>query len=198
VAARSIGWPAGFWLTVCAGLAAVVAYQLFNSFPLAPTVTAAPPGAPALEVADRPALPRSPREDAVQEIVARPLLSADRRPYVPPPASVEAAAPAPTHPSLPLELAGTFLTASHQAALVLVSGGAPEWLRKGQQIDGWRIEVIEQDRVQLRKGDQEQVLRLRDDITVLKTAGPRAANPENRARREITGETADEGDEAEE
>jgi hypothetical protein len=42
------------------------------------------------------------------------------------------------------------------------------------------------------------VLRLRDDITVLKTAGPRAANPENRARREITGETADEGDEAEE
>jgi hypothetical protein len=52
---RSIGWSAGLWLSVCAGLALVVAYQLFTSFPLAPTVTA---------------LPRPPDHAAVDQIAA--------------------------------------------------------------------------------------------------------------------------------
>jgi hypothetical protein len=170
---RSLGWPAGFWLAACAGLAAIVAYQLSSSFPLAPTVTAAPPGAPALDLAERPALPRSPTGDAVDQIAARPLFSESRRPYAAPPAPVEEAAQ-PTQPSLPLELAGTFLTGTDQAALLLVSGGAPTWLRKGQLIEGWQIEAIEQDRVQLRKGERQQVLQLREDIAVLKTARPAA------------------------
>jgi hypothetical protein len=170
VARRSLGWPA-FWLTVCAGLAAIVAYELTNGLPLAPTVTAAPPGAPPLEVAARPALPRAPAEDAVGQIAARPLFADTRRPYQPPPEPVAEAPPEPVQPGLPLELAGTYLAGSDRAAL-LVAGGTPEWLRKGQLIDGWRIEDIAQDQVQLRKGSRQQVLRLRDDL-----AAPQATRP---------------------
>jgi hypothetical protein len=36
-------------------------------------------------------------------------------------------------------------------------------------MEGWRIEAIEQDRVQLRKDRQQQVLQLRADIPVSKT-----------------------------
>lgn len=168
---RSLGWPA-FWLMVCAGLAAIVAWQLTNGLPLAPTVTAAPPVAPPLAVGERPPPPRPPAEAAVGQIAARPLFSDTRRPYQPPPEPVAQAAPERAQPALPLELAGTFLTATDQAALLLVSGGSPAWLRKGELIDGWRIEDIAQDRVQLRKGDRQQVLLLREDIAVLKAARP--------------------------
>lgn len=169
MAGRSLGWSAGFWLTLCAGLAIAVAYQLVNSFPLAPTVTAAPPNAAPLELAERPPLPRVPGDDAIADIAARPLFSESRRPYEPPPEPVEEIVPEPPRPSVPLELAGTFLTSTDQAALLQVSGGTPEWLRQGQLIDGWRIERIEQHQVSLRKADQEQVLRLREDIAVLKS-----------------------------
>jgi hypothetical protein len=171
LARPSIGWTAGAWLTICAALAAVVAYQLVNSFPLAPTVTAAPPSAPLVELAERPAPPRSPGDDAVEAIAARPLFSADRRPYVPPPTPVEPTV-VEVEKSLPLELAGTFLTATDQAALILVAGKPSEWLRSGQSIEGWKIGTIEEDRVQLLKGEQERELRLRDD-----TAGPERRSP---------------------
>lgn len=170
---RSLGWPA-LWLTVCAGLAAIVAWQLTNGLPLAPTVTAAPPAAPPLEVAERPAAPRPPAAAAVEQIAARPLFSDTRRPYQPPAEPVAEAAPEPDQPALALELAGTYLTGADQAALLLLAGKSPAWLRKGQLIDGWRIEAIAQDQVQLRKGNRQQVLRLRADLAVLKTARPRA------------------------
>jgi hypothetical protein len=176
VATRSVGWSAGFWVMTCAGLAAVVAYQLFYSFPLAPTVTAAPPAAPMLEPAVGPAEPRLPGDDAVDEIAARPLFSAGRQPYVAPEPSAEEA-PAPDRPALPLELAGTFLSGADRAALVQVSGKPPEWLRPGDLIDGWRIEEIKQDQVQLIKGNQEQVLLLRADLAVEPRRRPAPARP---------------------
>jgi hypothetical protein len=169
---RSIGWPAGFWLAVCAGLAGVVAYQLSSSLPLAPAVTAAPPGAPVLDLAERPAPPRAPDAGAVELIAARPLFSAGRRPYVAPPAPVAEVAPEPARPALSLELAGTFLTDTDQAALLLVAGGSPAWLRPGQLIEGWRIEAIKQDRVALSKDGLQQVLELRADIAVPTTTPP--------------------------
>lgn len=176
MARRSTGWSAGFWLMICAGLAAVVAYQLFYSFPLAPTVTAAPPAAPMLEPAVRPAEPRLPAEDAVEEIAARPLFSADRQPYVPPAPSAQEA-PAPDRRALPLELAGIFLSGADRAALVQASGQPPEWLRPGDLIDGWRIEEIKQDQVQLIKGNQEKVLLLRADLEVEPRRRPAPARP---------------------
>jgi hypothetical protein len=115
---------AGFWLTVCAGLAMVVTYQLATGFPSAPTVTAAPPGAPLLDPVERPAPPRPPAADAVEQITARPLFFEGRRRYVPLSAPAEETAEL-TQPSLPLELAGTFLTDTDQAALLLVAGGSP-------------------------------------------------------------------------
>jgi hypothetical protein len=169
VARRSIGWLAGFWLAVCAGLAVIVAYQLSRSFPLAPTVTAAPPGAPVLDLPAQPALPRSPDAEAPELIAARPLFSANRRPYVAPPALPAAVEPEPGRPVLPIELAGTFMTDTDQAALLLVAGGSPAWLRRGQLIDGWRIEAIEQDRVQLSKAGQQRILELRADGAVPRT-----------------------------
>jgi hypothetical protein len=189
-----------FWLAVCAGLAVAVAYQLSSSFPLARTVTAAPPGAAILGLAERPALPRPPDDEAQGLIAARPLFSESRRPHAPSPVPAAEAAREPSQPSLPRELAGTFLTATDQAALLLVAGESPAWLRKGQLIGGWRIEAIEQDRVQLSKGDQQQVLQLREDIAVLKTTRPAAGRQPARddaTPREPAREPADQ-DEAEE
>jgi hypothetical protein len=182
VARRSIDWSAGFWFVVCVGLAAIVVYQLFHSFPLAPTVTAAPPAAPILERVATPPEPRIPRDDAVDKIAARPLFSAERRPYVaaPPPRATQTA-PAPDQPALPLELAGTYLSGANSAALLQVSGRAPEWLRPGDLIEGWRIDEIKQDQVQLRKGDQEQVLMLRADLAVEPRRRPVSARPEHQA-----------------
>jgi Type II secretion system protein C len=187
---RSIGWSAGFWGMTCAGLAAVVAYQLFYSFPLAPTVTAAPPAAPMVEPAAGPAEPRLPGDDAVDEIAARPLFSEGRQPYVAPAASAEEPTSAPARPALPLELAGTYLSGADRAALVQVAGRAPEWLRLGELIDGWRIEVIQQDQVRLRKGDQEQILLLRADLAVEPQRRPVPPRPERQASDEPA--TADE------
>jgi hypothetical protein len=167
---RLIAWPAGFWLTVSAGLAVVVAYQLSHGFPPAPTVIAAPSGAPPLDPAKRPTTPpRLPAADAVEQITARPLFSERRRPFVPVAAPAEETAEL-TQSSVPLELAGTFLTDTDRAALLLVAGGPPAWLRRGQLIEGWRIEAIEQDRVQLSKDKQQQILPLRADIAVPRTA----------------------------
>lgn len=191
MAGRSIGWPVGFWLAVCAGLALIVAHQLTTSFPLAPTVTAAPSSAPALKLAERPPPPRLPDADAVDEIAARPLFSESRRPYEPPAIPTEAA-PEPSRPSLPLELAGIFLTETDQAALIMVSGEAPEWLRPGELIDGWRIEAIEQKQVRLRKGARDQVLHLREDIAVVRPGGLSTARQAHRERSE---ESVDEEDE---
>jgi hypothetical protein len=164
-------------------LAAIVVYQLFRSFPLAPIVTAAPPAAPILEQVAALPQPRVPRDDAVEEITARPLFSAERRPYVaPPPRPANPAAPA-----LPLELAGTYLSRTDSAALIQVSGRAPEWLRPGDLIDGWRIDEVKQDQVQLRKGDQEQVLLLRADLAVEPRPGPVPAGPGHQADDEPEG-----------
>lgn len=195
MARGSIGWPVGLWLTVCAGLAAVVAYQLSSSFPLAPTVTAAPPGAPALDLAARPAPPRAPAEASLDLIAARPLFSEDRRPYVPPPEPVEAAPSLPSERALPLELAGTYLTGTDQAALLLVAGEAPTWLRKGDRIEGWQVETIAQDRVELRKDDRQQVLLLRNDRSApAARRTPRQAAREEPVAPPPTSET--DGDEA--
>jgi len=162
---RSISWSAGFWLMTCAGLAAIVAWQLFYSFPLTPPVTAAPPAALLLEPAAGPVELRLPGDDAIDEIAARPVFSADRLPYVAPAPSVEVG-PAPNQPALPLELAGIYLSGAGRAALMQVSGETPEWLRPGDLIDGWRIAEIKQDQVQLTKGDEERVLLLRADLGV--------------------------------
>jgi hypothetical protein len=191
VARRLIDWSAGFWFVVCVGLAAIVVYQLFHSFPLAPTVTAAPPAAPILERVATPPEPRIPRDDAVDNIAARPLFSAERRPYVaPPPPRARQAAPAPDQAALPFELAGTYLSGADSAALVQASGRAPEWLRPGDLIEGWRIDQIKQDQVQLRKGDQEQVLLLRADLAVEPRRRPVPARPAQQADDEP--ESADE------
>jgi Type II secretion system protein C len=161
-----------FWLAACAALAMVVAYQLSSGLSLAPTVTAAPPGASALDLAEPPALPLPPDDSAVRQIAARPLFSETRQPYVAPPEPVEEALPEPRRASSTLELAGTYLTETDQAALLQVAGGTPAWLRKGQAIEGWQVEVIAHDRVELRKNGQQQVLQLRDDLAVLKASRP--------------------------
>ena len=166
------------WLTVCAGLAAVIAYQLSGGFQLAPTVTAAPPGASALGLAGRPALPRPPDEQTLEVIAARPLFSEDRRPYVAPEGPDEAPAPHTPESVLQVELAGTYLAGPDQAALLAVAGGAPAWLRKGDQVEGWQIGTIAQDSVELSKDGRHQVVRLREDIAAPATARPARDDPD--------------------
>ena len=192
MAGRSVDFPTGMLLAVCVGLGAVVAFQLSSSSLLAPTeVTAAPPNAASLEPAAGPIEPPMPDEAGVDEIAARPLFSESRRPYVAPPAPVKAE-PVDTGPSAPLELAGTFLSGNDKAALILITGQQPTWLRKGQKIDGWEVEVIEDHQVQLRKGEQEQVVQLREDAEVIVKRRPRG-----RDRKDDAQEAAEARDSAE-
>jgi hypothetical protein len=65
-------------------------------------------------------------------------------------------APAP----LAATLIGVTITGEERAALV-AAGGPPRWLRIGQELDGWRVLSIEPDRVHMRRGDEEALLRLR-------------------------------------
>jgi hypothetical protein len=77
-----------------------------------------------------------------------------------------------------------------------VSGGSPTWLRKGQLIEGWQIEAIGQDRVELRKDGRQQVLQLREDIAVLKTNRPagRQAGRDDATSRALASEPVEEDD----
>jgi hypothetical protein len=87
------------------------------------------------------------------ETLARPIFRADRKPFVaavepPPPAIEEAAeAPAPATQSQPpqgLKLVGVMRDGDGQNRAFVRSAQTPaaNWLRVGDEIDGWRLSAI--------------------------------------------------------
>lgn len=172
---RSIPWATGLLLLSCAGLGAVVAYELTGGLPIAPEVTAAAAPTSGIEWNHEPIVFEAPRRREFAEITARPLFSADRRPFEPPvEAGPEADAPV---AAVPLELVGVVMTDQQRAALIQpVGSNDSSWVREGEQAEGWHIEKIEQDRVHLRSGESVEVVELRPD-----TAVPPEARPKRRS-----------------
>jgi hypothetical protein len=153
----------GLLLLACAGLGAVVAFELAGELRLAPEVTAAAPDAPAVPEPE-PVDYMPPPPDAFAEIARRPLFSESRRPYVGPVVEVPELAPEPEPVVEPLsaELRGVLMTGRQQAALVRIDGADPAiWLHVGQSIEGWVLEAVERQQVTLRSGDRVEVLELR-------------------------------------
>jgi hypothetical protein len=192
---RAARWTTAALAVLCAGLGAAVAVELTGGLPLAPEVTAAPPTAPPLDWSREPVEFEPPSRDELEVIAERPLFSPSRRPFVA--AAVEPAA-APVRSLPPLQLIGVLLTEQQRTALVQAVGeGDPTWVREGHKLQGWQVEKIEQDRVQVRAGDRLETVELRPD-----TAVPPKPRPKRRQAEEKQAEASDEeagasGEEAE-
>jgi hypothetical protein len=169
-------WTTAALGMLCAGLGAVVVFELTGGLPLAPEVTAAPPTAPEVDWTREPIEFEPPSRDELEEIAARPLFSPSRRPFV---AVEEEEAPAPVESLPPVELVGVLMTEQQRGALVKAAGeGEATWVREGNRIQGWEVERIEDSRVQLRAGDRLETVELRPD-----TAVPAKPRPERRRAR---------------
>jgi hypothetical protein len=167
---RAKHWATGIWLLVCTGLAGIIVLEL--SSPIAPQVTAAPPGAPLPEFAPPDPFDPPPRH-LFAEIAARPLFSATRRPFVPEPGAAEN----PQDANIAIELVGTLLTEQGRAALLQPQGQNARWVLAGEQIAGWQVVTIERDQVRLRLDDEAKTLELRTDLV---QPAPRRGKAERR------------------
>ncbi|MGH6942672.1 MAG: type II secretion system protein N [Geminicoccaceae bacterium] len=178
-------WSASVWFLVCAGLGGVIGLEFSESLPLAPQVTAGPPGAPRPQFAPDPLTFKPPPRSAFDEIAARPLFSESRRPFVSP--KPEAAADPPATDQR-IELVGTLLTGKTRAALLQPEGQDARWLREGEQVAGWQVERIEADRIMLGDGKETKTLELRADL-----AGPAKPEKTSAERRRNRKTAHDEG-----
>jgi hypothetical protein len=170
---RSTRWGTGIWFLLCTGLAGGVALELL--LPLAPQVTAARPAAPLPEFAPEPGAFEPPPRHVFAEIVARPLFSASRRPFVESDGAGEAA----PGESGPIELVGTLLTEKGGAALLQPQGQNARWLHAGDTIAGWQVETIQRDQVNLHLDGEPKTLELRADLDQ-----PAPKKPERRRAKE--------------
>lgn len=97
-------------------------------------------------------------------ILAQPLFSKSRRPYVPPaPAQPVAKAITPMAPPADpgLILGGIMITGEDKAAYVFTRTDAKgTWLREGQSIGGWQVEAIEATGARLQSSGRSLHLQL--------------------------------------
>lgn len=201
---RSAAWATALLVPVCAGLGAIVVFELTGGLPIAPQVTAASPPSLAIDWSHEPTVFEPPAREELDIIAARPLFSPSRKPFVAPQAG-EAAPEAPA-PLPPLELIGVLLTDIQQTALLRpLNGGKATWARENDAVAGWRIERIERSRVHLRAGDRLEVVELRSDTAVPADARPKRRKARRagsldaeRAPEPDKGETEAEADEIEE
>jgi hypothetical protein len=170
---RAARWTTAALGMFCAGLGAIVVFELTGGLSLAPEVTAAPPPAPPVDWTREPIEFDPPSRHELEEIAARPLFSPSRRPFV---AVEEEAPPAPVESLPPVELIGVLMTEQQRGALMQAAGeGEASWVREGNKIQGWDVEKIEDSRVRLRAGHRLETVELRPD-----TAVPAKPRPERR------------------
>ena len=112
--------------------------------------------------------------DASSELLAvitdRPLFSRTRRPFKPVPSASPSQIPVPQKSDLPspeaspaqnLVLRGVFLNDKNARALIASEvnpGGA--WIRKGERINGWRLNTVEPEAVELEQMGRKAALKL--------------------------------------
>lgn len=152
------------WLVAAAGLTGIVVLELSDEIPLAPTVTAASIDKPTdhSESPDNQIIEEL-SSDTLDNIVNRPLFSVSRRPFVPlsdnEPNMIQ------SQPGeMSLELVGTMLTGATHLALLRHSNDGLLRLRLGQEVEGWLIDRIDQDRVRLQKDEEVEWLTMRTDV----------------------------------
>lgn len=165
-----------FWLLLSAVLAGLVAFEVSNGLPLAPTVTAATIGVPAAvsEPAHNVTVSQL-AADAVDAIIERPLFSASRRPVEPTANDQPTRVEDPVE-LIPLRLVGTMLTGNSRIALLQHPGQGLLRLGAGQDTGGWLVETVDQGRVRVRHGDQVKWLTLRDNDHKASASGSQPPN----------------------
>jgi hypothetical protein len=182
---RSTRWGTGVWFLLCAGLAGGVALELL--MPLAPQVTAARPAAPLPEFAPEPGAFEPPPRHVFAEIVARPLFSASRRPFV---GENENAGEQPAGENVAIELVGTLLTERGAAALLQPQGQNARWLHAGDTVAGWEVKAIQREQVNLHLDGEDKTLVLRADLA-------QPAKPPKKVERRRAEASAQPGNQAE-
>lgn len=153
-----------YLLVLCVGLASMVYWQVEN--PPSYAIIAATDGPAGSKPSSAlPAKFTFPPLAEFSEIVARPLFSPSRRP----PKEIEDS-DSDTFVALPSQpsrfiLAGVVISAEGRMVL-LRRMNSTDLIRAlmGQEIDGWYVESIEQDRVTLRRGDTVEIVTLQDKV----------------------------------
>lgn len=152
----------GVWLLVYVGLAGIIALELSSSLPVAPQVAAAPTVEFLPNATPEPVQFEPPAHTVFEEMTARPLFSASRRPFVSP--GTEDVPADLAERTITVELVGTLLTGSDRAALLQPAGQGARWVRESQELEGWHVEAIERARVRLRQGDRAETIELRRQL----------------------------------
>jgi hypothetical protein len=149
---------------LCVGLTVIVLVELAGGLPIAPVVTAAPSPSTHLGGSYEPTRFDPPGREVLDIIVARPLFSPSRRPFV---AAHAPQAAQETPETSALELIGVLWTVERRSALIRpLQGGRSRWVREGETMAGWTIATIAHRRVHLRAGDRLVVLELRADNSI--------------------------------
>lgn len=187
---RSAPWTTVALVALCGGLAVTVVLEMSGGLSLAPEVTAAAPVSSQLDWTPDAVDFEPPSPDSLDEITARPLFSPSRKPFVV--AGDDEPAPVADLPLPAVQLIGVLLTEEHRAALMQAEGAVePGWVREGAEIEGWRVETIEQNRVHLRADDRLETVELRSDTAVPAKSRPKPRRTRSDERREAANEQAE-------
>lgn len=162
---NSLGSHAG--ITVAALALLVAGYVVFRAYADMPDISPLAGNASTLPVR---ASAKTTDADAATaggtgEILARPLFSRTRRPFVPPP--VERVEPAPEEPQSvqaisepPLTLQGVYIRGRTRRALILSAEASAQWKTVGDTVSGWNIIEIAPNGIQLEAGGETRDIKL--------------------------------------
>ena len=173
---RANGKATAFWFLASAGLAGAIAVEMQTEPSLTPLATAAltegeAPVEPIDEMAENADWLSA---EAIDDIVDRPLFSASRRPFETATAPVFTVVAVDKEPeeAATLDLIGTMLTGRSRIAMITHSDKGLLKLRRGDEVDGWRLVAISDHQVRLERDGETRHLGLRDDLETLRS--PRA------------------------
>ena len=175
----SMNYTTYFLMVVCSVLVLSIMLGLTRPFAMLP-------------IADATNLPMQPTEHLEYTpppasdfsiIHERPLFWRSRRPFIGPSRNVEPKSIEPLQGTL----VGVFITDERRRALLRLGSNEDEYkdehdgtdaimTHEGQEIEGWNIETIENDRLVLRQGDVIQVIKLHRSMRGQTEIAPRPAN----------------------
>lgn len=179
------------WLSAAACLSGVVVLEFSEGIPLAPTVTAAAIDKPDIAPAGSDTLAiEMPAPEILNDIVDRPLFSESRRPFEPAVEERPTTMSAGREP-LSLQLVGTMLSGETSLALLKQMDGGLKKLQRGEEIDGWRLDLIDHDRIRLMRNDEIEWLDIRKDMPA---KAPRARTPKPKRQTANDGSNVNNGE----
>ena len=146
------------WLLLTTALSSVVALEVTGHMPFHNNM---PPVPPAPLLSEQPVMRplRPPVLENIGDMLERPLFVMSRRPTVVPDVDVSDQVRR-GRASDTLKLVGTVVTEKTRLALFHHDERGTLRRQQGQDIDGWRIAYIDQVRVRMRRGNEEEWLAL--------------------------------------